>query len=131
MTSNFLSFKEFVQGKFESMSNFSFLVTGSFQSYKGLENKADTNLGRSLIDQLYQDACELEFDKEKCEVSDFDRLAIKARMNYFIFEEGYKNPAQWLIAHKISEPYYSAVINGRIVRKNCAYERLIKLMGLT
>ncbi|KKL49072.1 hypothetical protein LCGC14_2319120, partial [marine sediment metagenome] len=39
MTSNFKEFKEFVQGKFKSMSNFSFLATGSFQAYKGLENK--------------------------------------------------------------------------------------------
>ncbi len=130
MTSNFKSFKEFVQGKFESMSNFSFLATGSFQTYKGLESKPDNEINCLEIDLLDRLACLTDFDKEKCEVSEFERLAIKARMNYFIFEEGYKNPAQWLIAHKISEPYYSAVINGRIVRKNCAYERLINKLGL-
>ena len=131
MTSNFKAFKEFVESKFESMSNFSFLVTGSFQSYKGLENKLDTSYNRLAITTLHGFASRIDFDKEKCEVSDFDRLAIKARMDYFIFEEGYKNKAAVLRDKGISPIYYSAVINGRIVRKNLAYERLIKLIGLT
>ncbi len=146
MTSNFLSFKEFVERKFESMSNFSFLATGSFQAYKGLENKLDTSSNRLSIQALHGFASMIDFDKEKCEVSDFDRLAIKARMEHIVetrqwrrnmmirCDKTFKWPkykkSDWLRENKISPIYYSAVINGRIVRKNCAYERLIKLMGL-
>ena len=145
MTSNFKAFKEFVEGKFESMSNFSFLVTGSFQTYKGLENLRDTKENYGVIEVKIGLATLTDFDKEKCEVSDFDRLAIKARMEYILetrneeYDDLFEDKTSWstfkvcdwLKENKISPIYYSAVINGRIVRKNLAYERLIKLIGPT
>ena len=145
MTSNFLSFKKIVESKFESMSNFSFLTTGSFQAYKGLENLRDTKENYGVIEVKIGLATLTDFDKEKCVVSDFDRRAIKARMEYILetrneeyddlFEDKTSwstfKASDWLEENKISPTYYSAVINGRIVRKNLAYERLIKLMGLT
>ena len=131
MTSNFKAFKEFVQGKFESLSNFSFLATGSFQTYKGLQNLADKSHNRYFIDELYQHACDLDFNIEDVEITYFDRLAIKARMEYILETEDYKNDADWCDKNRFTRPLYSAIKTGLIKRKNLAYERLIKLMGLT
>ena len=124
MTSNFPEFKEFVESKFESLSNFSFLVTGSFQTYQGLENSKDTR----LITKLLKLAMYLDFDREKVEITDFDREKIKARMGYIL--KTHKNESHWLRKNNISHSYFSAVKNGKIVRKNLAYERLITKLGL-
>ena len=129
MTSNFKAFKEFVERKFESMSNFSFLVTGSFQTYKGLENKTENKSNYLEIDQLHGLACLTDFDKEKCEVSDFDRLAIKARMEYILETENITK-AKWFTNNHVTKWYYSQLVTGQLKRKNCAYERLINKLGL-
>ncbi len=130
MTSNFKSFKEFVEGKFESLSNFSKIATGSFQTYKGLETKADTKENRLSIEHLYTCAVFTDFDKEEVEVSDFDRMAIKMRMEYILETENITK-AKWFKNNHVTNWYYSQLLTGHLKRKNCAYERLIKLMGLT
>ena len=130
MTSNFKAFKEFVEVKFESMSNFSFLATGSFQAYKGLQNLADKSHNRYFIDELYQHACDLDFNIEDVEITYFDRLAIKARMEYILETEDYKNDADWCDKNQFTPPLYCAIKNGKTKRKNCAYQRLINKLGL-
>ena len=126
MTSNFQSFKEYVESKFESLSNFSKIATGSFMKFQGLQNIKDEN----IIHNLHQIACDYDFDKEKVEVSNFDRMAIKMRMEYILETENITK-AKWFRNNHVTSWYYSQLVTGQLKRKNCAYERLIKLMGLT
>ena len=130
MTANFKQFKEFVEKKFGSLSNFSKIVTGSFQTFKGLVSLKDTKENQEKIDTLMMSAEITDFDVSKVEISDFERGAIKARMQLIIETSEYKSAFKWLKKNHISSPLYSAIIGGRAKRKNLAFERLWTKLGL-
>ena len=130
MTANWNDFKELVEKKFGSLSNFSQIVTGSFQTYKGLEALSDEEENYWRIYTLIKLAKKTDFDVAKVEISDLERLAIKARMQFITGTTDYKNANEWLIANNISHPLYSAITSGRAKRKNLAFENLWKRLGL-
>ena len=130
MTANWKDFKDFVEKKFGSLSNFSKIVTGSFQTFKGLVSLKDTKENQEKIDTLMMSAEITDFDVSKVEISEFERGAIKARMQLIIETTEYKSAFEWLTANHISPSLYSAIITGRSKRKNLAFESLWSKLGL-
>lgn len=68
MTPNFKEFKEFVEDKFGSITRFAKITTGSYHTYKGLQNlpKSDDNYWR--IHNLKCLAKKTKFDRGKVEI---------------------------------------------------------------
>ena len=130
MTANFKQFKELVEKKFGSLSNYSMIATGSFQTYKGLRCLSNTDDNYWKINDLKKLAKKTKFDLGKVEISGLDRLAIKCRMDHIIKTTDYKTVAEWLKDNQIFHPWYSGTISGRLKRKHLAFENLWKKLGL-
>lgn len=130
MTPNFKDFKEFVDEKFGSITRFAKITTGSYHTYKGLRNLLESDENYWKIDALKKLAKKTDFDRRKVEILGLDRLAIKCRMDHIIKTTDYKNVAEWLKDNNISHSRYSGIINGRLKRKDSAFENLWKKLKL-
>ena len=130
MTPNFKDFKKLVKEKFKSLSNFSKIITGSFISYQGLQCLRNTDDNYWKIDALKKLAKKTDFDRRKVEISGFEIASIKVQMQFIIETTDHENAFQWLKANHISYSRYSGIINGRLKRKDLAFENLWKKLEL-
>ena len=130
MTPNFKDFKKLVKEKFKSLSNFSKIITGSFISYQGLQCLRNTDDNYWKIYALKKLAKKTDFDRRKVEISGFEIASIKVQMQFIIETTDHENAFQWLKANHISYSRYSGIINGRLKRKDLAFENLWKKLEL-
>ena len=128
-TKLFQDFKEYVEGKFESMGNFSMIAEGKRNTLCRIENKIDTTYTRAYIEGLHVIARSLVYDKTKVFISDQERFMIKLELeNMLIANEDSK--AQFFSDIHYSVRKYNAIISGANIYKNESYMELIKKLGL-
>ncbi|MCH8067800.1 MAG: hypothetical protein IID16_00805 [Candidatus Marinimicrobia bacterium] len=130
MTPNFKEFEEFVNEKFGSITRFAKITTGSYHTYKGLQNLLESEDNYWKINALKKLAKKTDFDRGKVEVSGDERIAIKDRMAFIIATTDYESTFQWLKDNNIRHSLYSGIKGGRLKRKDSAFENLWKKLGL-
>ena len=126
-TDQFKAFKDYVIGKYGTMSHFSKILLDDFRKLTCIERKIDNQETRDYIWELERMAQQLKYDKSKIFISDAERLEIKRRVTAELKLKKVTR-AKFFRSVNYSDGHYKRIISKANLYKNESYNQLMNIL---
>ena len=126
-TDQFKAFKDYVIGKYGTMSHFSKILLDDFRKLTCIERKIDNQETRDYIWELERMAQQLKYDKSKVFISDEERAVIETEVIIQCKLQGISKVQLFLNIHYEYGKYYR-IINCKNPYKNESYNKLMNIL---